>query len=158
MKQLSAFLVLLIVLLSTPSHAGSYYTPGNNGFGISVGDFGGLTLYHKLSDQNFIQGFISRDLIIGGDYAISFPNAIPSAPAVLPYVGGGGFLFSTRYWSVYEERGRRLSGVGARIPLGAQLQIPNAPIHLHGELTPTCTITPFVESFLAVQIGVRFVF
>lgn len=150
-------LVFTLVFCSS-AMAGSSYTPGTMGFGISVGDFGGLTLYHKLSEQNFLQASISRNLVVAADYAIAYPNAVASAPALTPFVGGGAFAFSTSYWDEYEDRGKRIAGLGARIPLGVLLQIPNAPVHIHGEITPSCTVVPFVESFLAVQLGVRFIF
>jgi hypothetical protein len=157
MRNLCSLVTCLSLWVSTPSIAGSNFTPGTTGFGISVGDFGGLTLYHKLSDQNFVQAMISRDLLLAADYAYTFPGAVPSAPNLVPFVGGGGFAFSTRYWDVYEERGRRLTGIGARIPLGVLVQFPTAPVHIHADVTPTCTVIPFVESFLAVQVGVRFI-
>lgn len=157
MKRILFSLILLTIACSRPAMASSSYTPGLTGFGISVGDFGGITLYHKLSEQSFVQAMISRYLTVAGDYAMTFPNAVPTIPDLTPFVGAGGFLFSTRYWDVYEDRAARTAGIGARIPLGVMFQIPNAPIHLHADITPSCTVIPFVESFLAVQLGVRFI-
>jgi hypothetical protein len=158
MKSLAKLLVTLSTIFCTSSYAGSSYTPGNTGLGITVGDFGGLTFFHKLDQQSFVQAYISSHFLVGSDYAVTFPNAFPTAPALLPYVGGGGFLFSTRYWSIYDNHGHSISGIGAKLPIGMLIQIPNAPVHIHAEISPACTLTPFVESFLAVQVGARFLF
>ena len=158
MTILKKFFCLVAAMISLPAFAGTSFTPGNNGFGISVGDLGGLTVFHKVGDQNFIQGYLSQSYILGGDYAFIIPNLIPSFPALSPYVGGGAFVFSTKYWSTYDEHGKKISGVGVKIPIGMLIQFPNVPIHLHAEVSPTSTVVPFVESFLSVQIGARFLF
>jgi hypothetical protein len=138
--------------------ASSSYTPGTTGFGVTVGTFGGLTGYHQFSDQNFIQISVGHNLVLAGDYGIRLANITPKHPELMPFVGAGAFVFSNRYWSTYSDRGKHLSGLGVRIPLGIMYQIPEAPVHLHAEIAPSATISPFIASFLAFELGIRFIF
>ena len=144
----------LILTLSCPAFAGQSYSSTNNGVGISVGTTGGLTFFHKIDEQSFVQAFLSRDLLVGADYAFVFPRAVYAIPELTPFIGGGAFVFTYNGW----DRSRERAGIGARIPLGLMLQIPDAPVHLHLEIAPSCVVIPFVASFADVILGVRFLF
>lgn len=150
-------LVLFIILatgLNANAVAGPSYVSADNGIGIALGEPGGLTFFHKLNDQYFIQGFLSRDLLVGADYAFVFNGAIHAIPELNPFIGAGAFVFTNHSWDQSRDR----SGMGVRIPLGLLLQVPNAPVQFHAEITPSCTVIPFIDSFADAMIGVRFLF
>ena len=144
----------LVLTLSRPVLAGGSYSNANNGIGIAIGDPGGITFFHKLDETAFIQAYVSRYLLLGADYNMVFPRAIHAIPELTPYVGAGAFLFTSNSWN----HSRHHSGVGARIPLGLLLQVPNAPIQFHFEIAPSTTVIPFMYSFADAMIGVRFLF
>ncbi len=161
--------VSVIFLLMAASHSAlakgaSSYASANNGVGIAVGDPGGITFFHKLDERNFIQAFLSQNLLIGADYASAFPNAITAIPELTPFVGGGAFFFkfSHSYYGRYDRYGYYKSGdefgIGGRIPLGLLLQVPNAPVQFHVEISPSILVIPALYSFLDAMIGVRFLF
>jgi hypothetical protein len=145
-------------LRSDPSLAASGWVNADNGLGIAVGEPGGITFFHKLEEKSFIQAYISRYFLVGADYAMVFPRAIHAIPELTPYVGGGGFLFSAHYWYDDDLRRRSTLGIGARIPFGMLLQIPDAPVHIHLEIAPATTVIPFMWTYFDAQLGVRFLF
>jgi hypothetical protein len=129
-KQAPLFLALLFAVIfsmNSRAFAADSYGTTRNGLGIAIGEPGGITFFHKISERSFMQAFISRYLLIGADYAVMFPRAIYSIPELTPFVGGGAFLFTSRHW----DHSRDVGGVGMRIPLGLLLQVPNAPIQFH---------------------------
>ena len=144
----------LIGLATSTAADASSFASADNGIGLAVGEPAGITYFRKIDDQSFAQAFIGSNLVIGLDYAIAFPGAVKNLPNFTPYVGGGLFLFSSRYW----DHARDNSGIGLRMPLGVLIQIPNAPLHFHLEVAPSTTINPFMYSFVDAMIGARFLF
>ena len=124
------------------------------GAGLAFGEPGGITFFYRTDEKSFVQAFIGSGLVLGGDYNFAFLNAIPSQKNIVPYLGFGGFIFSGDHWS----RSRDSTGFGLRMPLGVLVQIPEAPFHIHLEVTPATTISPFMYSFAAAMAGVRFLF
>jgi len=145
--------ILLDIFISQSADASSFAS-ADNGIGLAVGEPAGITYFRKIDDQSFAQAFIGSNLVIGLDYAVAFPGAVKNLPNFTPYVGGGLFLFSSRYW----DHARDNSGIGLRMPLGVLIQIPNAPLHFHLEVAPSTTINPFMYSFVDAMIGARFLF
>ena len=161
------FLSLLIAGTSAYAKSERSYVSANNGIGIAIGDPGGITFFHKMDEDHFIQAYFSQNLLIGADYATVFPYAITAIPELTPFIGGGAYLFKFAYefydyygrYSRYSRYGKSGDlGVGARIPLGLLLQVPNAPIQIHLEIAPSVLVIPVIYSYLDLMIGVRFLF
>jgi hypothetical protein len=158
MNVLAYALVAIVCFRNVPAQAAAGWVHADNGIGIAVGEPGGITFFHKLEEKSFVQAYVSRYFLVGADYAMVFPRAIHAIPELTPYIGGGGFLFSAHYWYDDDLRRRSSLGLGARIPFGMLLQIPEAPVHLHLEIAPATTVIPFMWTYLDAQLGVRFLF
>jgi hypothetical protein len=143
--------LLIFSLLVLPASA---FSQEKYGLGLAFGEPGGITFFYQTSDKSFVQAFIGPGLVLGGDYNFAFIDAIPSQKNVIPYLGFGGFIFSGDHWA----HSRDSTGFGIRMPLGLLIKIPEAPFHIHLEVTPATTLNPFMYSFAAAMAGVRFLF
>ena len=92
LASVSVIFLLMAASQSAVAKGTSSYASANNGVGIAVGDPGGITFFHKLDERNFIQAFLSQNLLIGADFATAFPNAITAIPELTPFVGGGRYF------------------------------------------------------------------
>jgi len=145
---------LLISLFFLVGIQNACFANEQRGIGLSFGDPGGLTFFYRTTEKEFIQAYLGSGLVIGGDFNFSFAGKLWSQNSVIPYLGFGGFVFSGDSWAHSKDA----SGFGIRMPIGVILKVPDAPFHVHLEVAPATTISPFMHSFAAAMAGVRFLF
>jgi hypothetical protein len=135
------------------------------GIGVGIGDISGVSLYGKLDGKHFGQGLIAfsnetDSFAITADYGIAFPGVLKDLPIITPYYGFGAVLVKYPRWFYYRSVANNGSStaVGGRLPLGAQLDIPETPIQLALEIVPGILVIPGTYVFIDAMFAVRVVF
>lgn len=176
-KQISAFLVVLAITVSciagsiaaraatTNANLRSRPYGDNTGVGIAVGTgISGISLYRDLSRDTFAQGVVAIGSFGGlglvGDYALVIPDIIKDTRFLRAYYGGGVMLlkYPRSWYYPYADRFEDAVFIGAHMPIGLQLMIPNTPLQLAFQLEPGLWIAPGTFVFLDALITFRFLF
>lgn len=151
-------ILLSFVLIAKQGFAAPINHDLQTGIGIQVGTMGGLTLYHELDNEHFVQGVLGtfwyNGFYASGDYCFQYPGAVKTAPAITPYVGVGPMMATATTW----RHDRSYTAIGLHIPLGINFKIPRAPIQIFVQVGPAMLITPYTETYMDAGLGVRFLF
>ncbi len=158
--------IALMALLIFPLQAAQATEVGSRPFGLGIvlGDPTGL------SGKYYLGGKINAiDMAIGGDtYGrnrgglylhatyLWHPSILADpGPFEMPWhIGVGGFLGGGTW-----DRGRRNDAfIGARAPIGLDLDFHDAPVQVFGDIALHLLIVPDVFIDLDVSIGVRYFF
>jgi len=67
-------------------------------------------------------------------------------------------LLPWRWWSRRGDWDDHTTFIGAHVPLGLQVFIPQTPLQVYGELAPSLFITPGTYVSMFIQLGIRFLF
>ncbi len=162
-------LMLLFGALLTlmPRASAQQGAPGGakpSGIGIAIGGISGISGYHRLDPLHFMQGTLALSnygnaFAIAADYGIYAPKLFEYSKHVVAYYGLGGMLVKLpRLVFFGNDVTRDRVYVGARIPLGVQFFIPDAPLQLGLEMTPGMFIVPATYVSLDATFLVRFLF
>ena len=153
--------------LAAPTNANLRSRPygDNTGVGIAVGTgLSGISLYHDLSRDAFVQGVVAIGSFGGlglvGDYAVVIPDVIKDTRFLRAYYGGGLILlkYPRSWYYPYRDRYEDAVFIGAHMPIGLQLMIPNTPLQLAFQLEPGIWVAPGTFVFLDALITFRFLF
>jgi hypothetical protein len=135
------------------------------GIGVGIGDISGISLYGKIDAKHFGQSLVSfsnetDSFAISADYGIAFPGVLKDLPIITPYYGFGAVLVKYPRWFYYRSvaHSGSTTAVGGRLPLGAQLDIPETPIQLALEIVPGILVIPGTYVFIDAMFAVRVVF
>jgi hypothetical protein len=135
------------------------------GIGVSFSRLTGVSLYADTSYKDFVQAVIAftndNSYAATADYAFGHHYAFSSIPSVTPYWGLGAVLLHDQsdYWSNYARDASPTSTyLGARIPVGLNLLIPNTPVQFAAEIAPSLLFKPAIYSFLQGSFSVRILF
>lgn len=139
------------------------------GIGVGLGSVDGVSMYYRMDQTNFAQGFLSfgggHDYYLSGDYCFQYPNSFMEAPYLIPYYCLGGFIMEVdwdyyhgRWWSRRGDWDGSTTFVGLHIPLGMQVFIPQTPLQVYGELAPSLFLSPGTYVSMFIQLGIRFLF
>lgn len=146
------FICLLSILATTNLWA----VGGANGLGIVFGDPSGITFQHRINERQFADFYFAytwdKEWMFIGDYKFRIPGLFASNVPVTPYVGIGAFF------KVEDKKHNDDVALGARIPLGIEWRIPNAPVTLFGELVPALRVIKDTDGDFQGGIGGRFFF
>lgn len=149
MARIIALSALVLVLYSGA-------TAGDTGIGIILGEPTGLSMKHWLTARNALAGGLSWSfegdgaLYVHVDYLIHFTAWENDMPENLTFRWGiGGRL-------VLPDEGDE--GLGARLPLGAELMLQSEPIGFFLELVPVLELVPETDFDLDGGIGCRIYF
>ncbi len=167
-KNLLLLAMFLFFSTSSPLFAAGNGAPKSNGVGFIIGDPTGITGKFWTSSRNAIDIGMAFSfnsfVLLYGDYLFHFHGAFGTDSAFLsrlePYVGvGTEILFvqstprkNTKYYNDAE------TGLGVRIPFGAEWFMPDAPLALFVELVPGIGLVPGTFSFFQGGVGARFYF
>ncbi len=172
MKSLVSALLLWFGLTSgawATNVAGKFSTENDMGIGVGLGSVDGISMYYRMDQSAFAQGFLSfsdgADYYISGDYCFQYPGTFIDAPYLVPYYCLGGFIMEVdwgyyhgRWWSRRGDWDDHTTFIGAHVPLGLQVFIPQTPLQVYGELAPSLFITPGTYVSMFIQLGIRFLF
>lgn len=162
--------VLALLFIPTAGLAEFQHAGKNNGIGIGVGSQDGISGYHRLSRENFVQGLLSfhnnNFFFLSADYGFTYLGVFADAPWLIPYLGVGGFFANVERKGhkrfndeVYRDgSSKNITVIGARFPIGLQLFVPNMPLQIGLEIVPLMTLTPGTDFELDHLITFRFVF
>lgn len=164
-------LQLLIVILGVTAWQ-AQASDRKFGVGIGLGSVDGISGYYRYDSDAFVQGMISiqggSSLYFGADACNGYPNLIAGAPSLVPYYCIGAFFANVEKRNYYDFNNDELYNepkkqgdmtiVGARVPLGLQLFIPQMPIQIAIELAPGMTLVPGTYVFLQTNLLFRLLF
>lgn len=135
------------------------------GVGLAFSGLTGLSVYADTSTSKFLQaelGFApSGAYQATGDYAFGYRNAVSTLPSVTPYWGLGAVLLHNRseYWAQFAPKDMESrTYVGARIPMGANFEIPRTPVQLSAEIAPSLLVIPETHIYVQGRVSVRVLF
>lgn len=146
----------LICLLALVLSSSVFAAGGANGLGIVFGDPSGITFQHKINERQFADFYFAYtwddEVIFMGDYKFRLPGLLQTEVPIMPYVGIGAFF-------KFEDHDHNDDvAIGARIPLGLEWKIPEAPITVFGELVPALRVVKRTDGDFQAGIGGRYFF
>lgn len=151
-----AVIAFLAALLTHP-RSGWSDEGGDFGLGLVVGQPTGLSAQLALggprlgASLNFAVGIDvldDDDLYVHADYVVLLLNLLNHSKVDLPlYLGLGGFVIA-----------RENARIGARAPIGVQLEFQSTPLHVFVELAMHLTIIEDPDVDLGGALGVRYFF
>ncbi len=139
------------------------FTP-KTAVGIGIGTINGISVYHQWKRRNFMQGMLNYlegpSFGFTADYGFSYPAMSKELPYVTPYYGFGGFFYLIKtkrgWWGNYKAESFTI--LGARVPLGMQINLSDAPLQFAFEVAPGVSFIPDFWATVDAQIIVRYVF
>lgn len=161
--------LFLALGLSTTALAGTEIGASRPfGLGLQLGTFSGLTgkLYLTSSRRtaiDFSLGTGYGDVVWNNfhahvTYSWHFSPLTSGRGVTIPWrVGIGGFVNSGDYWVFDGFQGRGVI-VGARVPIGLDFDLEEAPVQLYVEIAPNVALFPGVAAGLGAGLGGRFYF
>jgi hypothetical protein len=146
----------LICLLSIVFTSNLWAAGGANGLGIVFGDPSGITFQHKINERQFADFYFAYnwddEAMFMGDYKFRLPGLFSSDIPVMPYIGIGAYL------KFKDHKHNDDVAIGARIPLGVEWKVPEAPITVFGELVPGLQVVKKTDGDFQAGIGARYFF
>lgn len=145
--------LICLIALTLTTHS---WAEGNNGVGVVFGDPSGLTLQHKINNQQFADFYFAytwdSEWIFMGDYKFHLNGIFGESTPVVPYAGLGAYL------KIEDKKHDDDVALGVRIPIGIDWRIENSPIVLFGELVPALRVVKSTDGDFQLGLGGRFFF
>lgn len=123
---------------------------GKLSLGASMGSVDGVSMLYRYEPGAALQGVVSID---DGKNHVSvdrlfLKSDVLRTPYAVPYFGVG----------VYHKEEGRMESVGLRAPIGVMLNMPDSPIQMALEMTPTLELNPEAGTGVEKTLSVRYAF
>jgi hypothetical protein len=161
--------VALIAFSERPAAADAFDRPAPKGDGVGfiLGQPTGFTGKFWIAPNQAVDAGLAWTLdsffLIYGDYLLHFHGAFGTSDDFLrrlePYAGVGAVLFiqETPNGKYFTSNGDS-TGLGVRIPLGAEWLMRTAPLGFYAEIVPGMGVVPSTFAFVQGGIGARYYF